>query len=193
MTNITPVLSQDKRFSILSQLIEESFNEIDLSVLLVYIIDKTPLTTLPFLAEQFSLTGDGWELAESETQKRDLLKRAIELHRYKGTPWAVREIIRLYGFGEVEIIENLFDWCLDGSAKLDGTHFLGDEQEWARYLIVFNEPITNDQAISLRKAILSYAPKRSYLERIDFMEAAFRLDGSIQLDGQYNLGTIDYA
>lgn len=193
MTNLPPVLAQDERFSILCELLEECMDEIDLSVLLVYLISKTPTVTLPFLAEQFSLFGDGQELAESEAQKRELIAQAIELHRYKGTLWIIREIIRRFSFGEVEIIENIFDWKLDGSVKLIGSHILGYINEWARYRIVLTEPITNEQAAKLRKAILAYAPKRSYLESMDFSEAAFRLDDTKILDGQYNLGTINYG
>ncbi|EGP02780.1 phage tail protein, partial [Pasteurella multocida subsp. gallicida str. Anand1_poultry] len=28
--------------------------------------------------------------------------KSVELHRHKGTPWSVREVIRQLGFGEVE-------------------------------------------------------------------------------------------
>ena len=63
---------------------------------------------IPLLAEKWSVTGyDGEFLAESDGSKRELIKAAIELHRYKGTPWAIREVLRRLGFGEVEIDEGL--------------------------------------------------------------------------------------
>ncbi|MFT8211441.1 MAG: phage tail protein I, partial [Symbiopectobacterium sp.] len=75
-------------------------DSIDLGVLMVYLVDIVDSFALPWLGEQFSLTGDnGWELAESDDVRRTLIKSAIELHRYKGTPWSIREIIRRFGFG----------------------------------------------------------------------------------------------
>lgn len=53
--------------------------QIDLTPLLVYLLDMIEASALPWLAEQLALTGvNGWHLAES----------AITLHRYKGTPWS---------------------------------------------------------------------------------------------------------
>lgn len=82
-------------------------DNINLSVLMVYLVDIVDSSALPWLGEQFSLFGDGWELAESDDVRRTLIKSAIELHRYKGTPWSIREIIRRFGFGEVDLIEVL--------------------------------------------------------------------------------------
>ena len=74
-------------------------DNIDLSVLMVFLVDIVDSSALPWLGEQFSLSGDGWELAESDDVRRMLIKAAIELHRYKGTPWSIREVIRRFGFG----------------------------------------------------------------------------------------------
>lgn len=190
---LAPPLAGDERFSTLCELVEEVFDELEVETVLVYLIDIVKSSVFPFLAEQFSLLGDGWELAESDGAKRELIKGAIELHRYKGTPWAVREVIRRFGFGEVEIIEYIYDWSLDGSVSLGGSHVLGDGSTWARYRIILKEAITNDQADNLRKAIRAFAPARSYLESLDYQEAAFRLDGTKYLNGQYNLGSISHG
>ena len=40
-------------------------DNIDLSVLMVFLVDIVDSSALPWLGEQFSLSGDGWELAES--------------------------------------------------------------------------------------------------------------------------------
>ncbi|EKR4279045.1 phage tail protein I, partial [Salmonella enterica] len=97
---LAPPLAGDKRFSTLAKLAEARFSGISLTPLLVYLIDMTETTALPWLAGQLSLTGDnGWSLAESDEAKRELIKNAIELFRYKGTPWSVRQVIRSLGFG----------------------------------------------------------------------------------------------
>ncbi|HIB1592752.1 TPA: phage tail protein, partial [Salmonella enterica subsp. enterica serovar Muenchen] len=83
---LAPPLAADKRFSTLARLAETRFSGISLTPLLVYLIDMTESSALPWLAGQLSLTGDnGWSLAESDEAKRELIKNAIELFRYKGT------------------------------------------------------------------------------------------------------------
>lgn len=76
---------------------------VDITPLLVYLIDNVAASALPHLAEQFSVTGyDGWALANGETDRRELIKQAIELHRHKGTGWAVKQAIAALGFaGEI--------------------------------------------------------------------------------------------
>ncbi|VCM19316.1 phage tail protein I [Burkholderia pseudomallei] len=66
-------------------------------------VDRCPAAFLPWLA--WSVAVDGWELAESDDARRALIKGSLALHRRKGTPWAVREIVRRLGFGEIEIQE----------------------------------------------------------------------------------------
>ncbi|WP_254592988.1 phage tail protein, partial [Pectobacterium polaris] len=84
---LPPPLAADARFRSLAELADR-FDDIDLNALLVYLIDIADSSALPWLAEQFSLFGDGWELAESDDSKRALIKAAIDLHRNKGTPWS---------------------------------------------------------------------------------------------------------
>lgn len=91
---LPPALASDERFAVLSTLAEEAFSEIDLSILLVYLIDLVPAHILPHLADQFHVMGlEGWEFADTELKRRDLIKQAIELHRYKGTPWAIEQVL----------------------------------------------------------------------------------------------------
>ncbi|AIN16398.1 phage tail fibers [Yersinia pseudotuberculosis] len=93
---LPPPLAGDGSLPALCSAMEEMFAELPLEVLLVYLIDlvKTPL--LPLLAEQFHVLGDeGWNLTSTEGQRRELIKKAIEIHRLKGTPWALKEIFRI--------------------------------------------------------------------------------------------------
>lgn len=95
----------------------EAFNELidrlgtlDLTPLLVYIIDDVDASALPHLAEQFHVAGlEGWELAETEEEKRTLIKKAIELHRYKGTLWAVKHV-----FKTLNIQADIVEWFENG-------------------------------------------------------------------------------
>ena len=103
---LPPPLAGDGRFSLLLELLQETFAGTDLSVMAVYLVDQVRASLLPVLADQFSLLDEAvWGLAESNGTKRALIKGSIELHRYKGTPWSIREVFRLLGFGEVVIHE----------------------------------------------------------------------------------------
>ena len=59
-------------------------NRLDKSQIMTSFVDLVPTEFLELLAEKWSVTGyDGWLLAESIDAKRKLIKRAVELHRYK--------------------------------------------------------------------------------------------------------------
>lgn len=187
---LPPALAGDERFAILCELLDETLADLDLNVMLVYLIDlvKTPL--LPVLADQFSLLDEAaWLLAESEDAKRNLIKGSAELHRYKGTPWAIREVVQRLGFGEIQIIEGLSGQLRNGSTSRDGIYWHGDPNGWAQYRVLLQQPITNDQAATLRSALIDHAPARCRLVSLDYQAAANRHNGLIFRDGQYNRGS----
>lgn len=93
---LPPPLASDERFSILANIAAERFAQIDLTALLVYLVDIVDASALPSLAEQFHVQGlEGWLFAVNEQEKRELIKQAIELYKYKGTPWAVRRVLEI--------------------------------------------------------------------------------------------------
>jgi phage tail P2-like protein len=185
---LPPPLEGDARFQILG-MIAARLSGMDLSPLLVYLVDTVAENALPYLALQFSLVGDGWELAESDDARRALIRGAIELHRYKGTPWAIREVIRRLGLGEVEIIEGLGGRIRDGSIRREGLYVHGDPSAWAKYRIILSRPITNDQAAQLRSLLAAYAPARCHLASLEYQAAANRHNGCIRRNGQFNRGS----
>lgn len=126
-------------------------DDIKLEVLLVYVIDQVDSNALPVLAEQFDVLGyRGWKLANTDADKRALIKKAIELHRYKGTSWAVSEAMKAIGFTDAQIIEHT------------GT-------SWANFKVqLFNQsvPITTQSIADLHKMIEEYKNTRSNLEEV---------------------------
>ncbi|ASG90107.1 phage tail protein I [Salmonella enterica subsp. salamae] len=93
---LPPPLASDERFSILANIAAERFAQLDMTTLLVYLVDVVDASALPSLAEQFHVQGlEGWLFASNEQEKRELIKQAIELHKYKGTPWAVRRVLEI--------------------------------------------------------------------------------------------------
>lgn len=72
------------------------YNSLETDRLLVYLVDNVDVSALPHLAEQFHIMGnEGWLYATTEQEKRDLIKNAIELHRYKGTKYALRKVLEI--------------------------------------------------------------------------------------------------
>ena len=164
-------------------------DNIDLSVLMVFLVDIVDSSALPWLGEQFSLSGDGWELAESDDVRRMLIKAAIELHRYKGTPWSIREVIRRFGFGEVDLIEGTGRLSYDGNRSYNGLFFHGDAAAWAVYRVILKQPITNDQAAMLRQTLAAFAPARCHLASLEYQSVAIRYNNTAIHDGSYNHGS----
>ncbi|MBI3584185.1 MAG: phage tail protein I [Nitrospinae bacterium] len=93
--DLLPVnLQGDKNLEGLCEAADKVFSvESELNAVLVYLIDNVPANILPFLAWQFHV--EGWKLAKTEAEKRGLIKGAIELHRYKGTPWAIKKVFEI--------------------------------------------------------------------------------------------------
>lgn len=187
---LPPPLAGDERFSLLLELLQDTFARTDLTVMAVYLVDQAPAALLLALADQFSLLDEAvWSLAESEDTRRALIKGAIELHRYKGTPWAIREVIRALGFGEVAILEGLAGLTYDGRAVFDGQRVYGDVGAWPVYRVTLQRPITNDQAAQLRRVLNAIAPARCQLASLDYQAVAIRYNQTAAYDGQYNYGS----
>ncbi len=55
---LPPPLASDERFSILANIAAERFAQIDLTALLVYLVDIVDASALPSLAEQFHVGND---------------------------------------------------------------------------------------------------------------------------------------
>lgn len=99
------VIERDQRYRILADL-GLRLDLQDTAKLMPRLVNLVAPKHLELLAEsRLILNEDGYWLAESDQVRRKLIKGAYELHRYKGTPWAIREIVRRLGFGEVQIME----------------------------------------------------------------------------------------
>lgn len=187
---LPPALAGDERFAMLLELLDDALGTLDLNSMLVYLVDLVKPALLPVLADQFSLLDEAaWLLAESEEARRNLIKNSAELHRFKGTPWAIREVIRLLGFGEVTIQEGLNNQIRNGAITRNGTHVHGDPSAWPLYRVFLQKAITNDQAALLRRLLLSVAPARCSLVALDYQEIAIRHNGVARRNGQYNRGS----
>lgn len=79
---------------------------LDLTPLVLYDVDSVPASLLPYLAEQFNVLGDaGWDIADTDDERRALIKEAIALHKIKGTPYAVRRALDILG-----VVGTIVEW-----------------------------------------------------------------------------------
>lgn len=183
------IIERDQRYRILADL-GLRLDLLDTPKLMPRLVDLVVPEHLELLAESRSiLNEDGYWLAESDSARRKLIKGAYELHRYKGTPWAVREIVRRLGFGEVQIIEGMGNKKHNGQITRDGKYSYGHSDRWAHYRIIMNHPITNDQAFLLRKTLAAFAPARCVLAALDYQSVPLLHNGKATRNGQFNRGT----
>jgi phage tail P2-like protein len=134
-------------------LVKKRFSDLELDRLLVYLIDTVDSEAIPYLAEQFDVLGyKGFRLAITEADQREIIKRSIELHRFKGTLWAVREALVSIGYGDAIIEEHV-------------------EGHWAKFRVTIdlgNQTLNVLQITDLVKMISEYKNARSHLADLSY-------------------------
>ena len=134
---------------------QEVFDRIPYDKLLIYFVDTVDEKALPVLAQEFNVLGTrGWDYADTVFKQRELIKNAIQLHRYKGTRWAVEQVILQAGLTTAEVEERV------GSDPSTG---------WAIFRV--NVPIGDtypepEQIANATRLILIYKGARNVLEGI---------------------------
>lgn len=166
---------------------KEYLDDLQLEVLLVYLIDQVDARALPILGDQFDVMGyKGWNLCATDAERRALIKRAIELHRYKGTPWAVAEALKSIGFTDVVITEHV-------------------NGHWARFsLKINNQQVTATGFEQIVQMVEEYKNVRSVLDSVNIElgvddeiiiadnDEAFATDQLIAEDIIYFSGSVFY-
>ena len=102
--NLIPEGIMSNETTIFNDLLDR-FDNIDLTTMLVYIIDLVNSSALPHLAQQFSITDkEGWDLAVTDTDKRNLIKNAIPLHKLKGKKKGILYVLEVLGIqGDLQL------------------------------------------------------------------------------------------
>ncbi|SHN45954.1 phage tail protein [Chitinophaga sp. CF418] len=183
------------------KVIKDTLADIDLGKLLIYIIDTVDASLLPALAEQFDVLGyKGFKLAQTEFDQRQIIKRAIELHKYKGTEWAIKEALKSIGFADIELIKTGYDhWAKFGiritneALQLTDNAFFDITQmvkEYKRAVCVLEEIRVT---IQVEDALFVEDVSASVLAAIS-AEDTINLSGIIKYDGQEEFdGSHDFS
>lgn len=179
------VIKLDKKYTALADL-SNQMSELDNSKIMTNLVDLLDDHFIELLAEKWSVTGfDGLLMADSQQSKRALIQGAIDLHRHKGTPHSIRQVLRKLGFGEVEIDEGLkartYEHSLVSAIPLS--------ERWAYYAIRLSQPITNEQATNVRKILRQFTPARCHLAVLDYKASPIRYNNKARYNGTYNHGS----
>lgn len=97
-----------------------------------------PLSLLPWLAWAFSV--DLWDDRWPESIKRQVVQDAFEVHRFKGTPYAIQQAL-----DSLNIRTQLREWWAPDGSQQPGT---------ATVVALVNENLTDDDDALLTKAML---------------------------------------
>lgn len=167
-TLIPPSSINDTRTQAHIPLIER-LGAIDLSPMLVYLIDEVAESALPFLAWQFDILAPWWNYLAGTSSQRTLIKEAVPLHRQRGTPYSITQIVEALGFETPVIQEGQDAW--GGSAWPAA-------QGWAVFRVNIPKRATGGASISvsaaqqtqLLSAIEFMKPQRCVLDALQFIE-----------------------
>ena len=149
--------------------------------------EKCPTEFLYVLA--MAVEVDEWDERWSDEFKRQTIQEAYLVHSRKGTPDAVRRILRNAGYDEIVIQEGLDGGLRNGTILRNGITRYGEEMAYAKYLIWLTKTITAEQARQVRRLLDDAAPLHCELVGLNFTEALILRNGTILRDGSYNRGT----
>ena len=179
------IIIKDPKYTALADL-SKRLNALGTSQIMTTLLDLLGDKFYPLLAEKWSVTGeDGMLLADDIESKRALIKSAIELHRRKGTPWAIREVLRKLGLGEVGLDEGLKARVYESSFVTD----IPENERWAYYALQLKAQINNEKARNIRKILRHFAPARCTLAVLDYKANPSRYNNKITYNGTYNHGS----
>lgn len=99
-------LLEDKAIRNATEALDKSLKDIDdecVNVLIISRIDELDDEVLDLLAWQWHV--DSYDTSYSLEIKRNLIRQSIDWHRHKGTPYAVKSVLKAI-ISEAEVIEN---------------------------------------------------------------------------------------
>ncbi len=153
---LASALTNVPHFAAFDLMAAKQLGKIDLDKLLMYVIDTVDAAALPYLAKQFDVLGyRGMRLATTEAQQREVIKNAIRLKRYSGTPWAVKNALKAIGYPDAVLTER------------SGSGVTG----WAEFTIkldVGDNPVSQVQIDELVKMINIYKGARNHLNALSY-------------------------
>jgi P2-related tail formation protein len=119
--------------------------------------------------------------------QRSLIKMAIRLHRYRGTPWSIKTALGMLGWTSVSILEGQTSW--------GGTEYPASEG-WAVFRVIIQlqsaQSIDPSSTANATATINCFKPARSLLDALFFALPPTSDDAPIPLDMLTIGGIVSY-
>jgi len=176
----------------LEQPLQDLINKISSNIIYSN-IENVNENLLDILAIQFSI--DGYDLAITIEEKRNIIKKAILLHKHKGTPFSIKESIKALGYYDCNIIQDKQPILYDGQYNYDNNFTYSETTRWALFDVIIDigesKELTHSTINKLIDLINQYKNERSHLNLLSFKSTLFdNFDNFI--DVLYSIITIVY-
>lgn len=148
------------------------------------------LTNIDLLIDVDNLIESGGlvtELALTEAAQRELLKSAIGLHRFRGTPWAIKQALASLGWTTVSLLEGQTNW---------GGVAYPSNQGWAVFRVMIDLVVGQGVSIGATStavaAVNFFKPARAWLDSLWFAVPAITDVGPVPADKLTLGGIVKY-
>ena len=138
------------------------------------------LTSIDLLTDVDNLIESGGLVSEqplTEAAERALLMSAIPLHRFRGTPWAIKQALASLGWTEVTLLEGQSSWGGDAYPSNQG---------WAAFRVMINlaagQDVPSGAASTAAAAVNFFKPARAWMDLIWFVTPAISDAGPVPSD-----------
>jgi P2-related tail formation protein len=148
------------------------------------------LTNIDLLIDVDNLIESGGlvtELALTEAAQRELLENAIALHRFRGTPWAIKQALASLGWTTVSLLEGQTSW---------GGVAYPSSQGWAVFRVMIDlaagQGVSIGAASTAVAAVNFFKPARAWLDSLWFAVPAITDMGPVPADRLTLGGIVKY-
>jgi P2-related tail formation protein len=148
------------------------------------------LTNIDLLIDVDNLIESGGlvtELVLTEAAQRELLKSAIGLHRFRGTPWAIKQALASLGWTTVSLLEGQTNW---------GGVAYPSNQGWAVFRVMIDLVVGQGVSIGATStavaAVNFFKPARAWLDSLWFAVPAITDVGPVPADKLTLGGIVKY-
>ncbi len=128
------------------------------------------LTSIDLLTDVDNLIESGGPVSAqmlTEAAERALLMTAIPLHRFRGTPWAIKQALASLGWTQVTLLEGQSSWGGDAYPSNQG---------WAVFRVMIDlvagQGVPSGAASTAAAAVNFFKPARAWLDSIWFVAPA---------------------
>jgi P2-related tail formation protein len=147
------------------------------------------LTNIDLLIDVDNLieSADALSQALTEVSQRELLESAISLHRFRGTPWSVKQALASLGWTQIALLEGQLSWGGDAYPSNQG---------WAVFRVMIDladgQGVSSGAASTALAAVNFFKPARAWLDSIWFVPPAISDAGPVPSDELTLGGVTEY-